>query len=473
MLDLSQHARLYRSLAFLFLGHSKATFKMTKAPSARLVANARDADVAPGSRRGLVAWALYDWANSPFTTLIITFVFPAYFAQAIAANETRGQELWGYAIGASGLFIAALSPVLGAIADAGGRRKPWLFAFTLLCIAASALLWLAEPGRASVVPSLILVGLANIGFEFGVAFNNAMLPDLVPEGRIGRWSGWAWALGYAGGLAALAVSLVVFIEHAWPWLPLDRTQAEHVRIAGPLVALWFAVFTWPLFLWTPDRAASGLSVQTSVRQGLKALRATLQGLSAQRNLVRFLAAHMLYADALVGIFTFGGIYAAGTFGMTLAQVTLFGIVLNVAAGLGAFGFAWVDDWIGSRQTILLALGGLVVTASASVLAPNRMWFWISGSVLGLFVGPAQAASRSLMARLAPAGRETEIFGLYALSGKATAFLGPALVGGVTAISASQRLGVASLLILLVTGLALLVGVREGDRREPQSYRARK
>lgn len=436
---------------------------MTKALPARLATHPRGTGVAaPVSRRGLAAWALYDWANSPFTTLIITFVFPAYFARAIAGDETQGQALWGYAIAASGFFIAGFSPILGAIADAGGRRKPWLFAFTVLCITPSALLWFAEPDRASILPSLVLVGLANIGFEFGVAFNNAMLPDLVPEERIGRWSGWAWALGYAGGLAALIVGLVVFIERAWPWLPLDRAQAEHVRIVGPLVALWFAVFTWPLFLWTPDRPTSGLSLRASVRRGLGALRATLRGLSAQRNLVRFLAAHMLYADALVGIFTFGGIYAAGTFGMTLAQVTLFGIVLNVTAGLGAFGFAWVDDWIGSRRTILLALGGLIVTAIAAVLAPDRAWFWIAGSMLGLFVGPAQAASRSLMARLAPTGRETEIFGLYALSGKATAFLGPALVGGVTAITASQRLGVASLLILLTVGGALLIGVREGD-----------
>jgi len=438
---------------------------MARALPAHLGDRARDAFVvAPGDRRGIVAWALYDWANSPFTTLIITFVFPAYFAQAIAANETRGQELWGYAIASSGLFIAILSPILGAIADAGGRRKPWLFVFSTQCIVASALLWFAEPARTSIASSLTLVGLANIGFEFGVSFNNAMLPDLVPEDRIGRLSGWAWGLGYAGGLAALVVGLFVFIERAWPWLPLDRSHAEHVRIVGPFVALWFAAFTWPLFVWTPDRPTLGLSVAAAVRKGLAALAGTIRGLSAQRNLVRFLLAHMLYADALVGVFTFGGIYAAGTFGMTLGDVTLFGIVLNVTAGLGAFGFGWIDDWVGSRRTILLALTGLIVTATSAVLASNRLWFWIAGSALGLFVGPAQAASRSLMAHLAPKGRETETFGLFALSGKATAFLGPALVGSVTAIAQSQRLGIASLLILLVAGGMLLLGVKQDDAR---------
>ncbi|MDE2465644.1 MAG: MFS transporter, partial [Alphaproteobacteria bacterium] len=299
---------------------------------------------APCPRRGLIAWAFYDWANSPFTTLIITFVFPAYFAQAITANETRGQALWGYAIAVSGLIIAVLSPILGAIADAGGRRKPWLLVFTLLCISASALLWYARPQPTSIALSLLLTVLANIGFEFGVAFNNAMLPDLAPESHIGRWSGWAWGLGYAGGLAALAIELFVFFEQPLSWL--NRAGAEQVRIVGPLVALWFALFTWPLFVWTPDRPGTGLSIFSATQRGLVMLRKTLRNLSEERNLLRFLVAHMLYTDALVGIFTFGGIYAAGTFGMTLAEVTLFGIILNVTAGFGAFSFAWIDDWIG-------------------------------------------------------------------------------------------------------------------------------
>jgi len=414
----------------------------------------------PHRRRGLVAWAFYDWGNSPFTTLIITFVFPVYFAQAVVGDETLGQTLWGYVIGASGLFIAIAGPILGAIADAGGRRKPWLLAFSSLCITACALLWFAEPDRTFVALSLVLVAVANIGFEFGVSFNNAMLPDLVPEERIGRWSGWAWALGYGGGLVALVVALALFIERAWPWLPLDRTNAEHVRVVGPFVGLWFAAFTWPLFLWTPDRPTSGLPVSVAVHRGLATLRATLGGLAHRGNLVRFLIAHMLYADALVGIFTFGGIYAAGTFGMTLAEVMSFGILLNVTAGLGAFGFSWIDDWLGSRRTILLALGGLIATATGAILAMNSLWFWIAGAALGLFVGPAQAASRSLMARLAPEGQETEFFGLFALSGKATAFLGPVLVGAVTAVTSSQRIGLASLLLLLVGGAGLLLGVRE-------------
>ena len=413
--------------------------------------------------QGLVAWALYDWANSPFTTLVITFVFPAYFGMAVVGEEVEGQALWGYAIGASGLIIAALSPLLGAIADAGGRRKPWLLAFSSLCILAAALLWYIQPARSFVGWALVLVGIANIGFEFGVVFNNAMLPDLVPQERIGRWSGWAWGLGYAGGLAALVLTLLGFVQAEMPWLPLDRDRAEHIRIVGPLVSLWFITFTWPVFVWTPDRPRSGKAADAAVRQALASLRATVIDLPTKGNIARFLLAHMLYADALVAVFAFGGFYAAGIFGMTIAEVIGFGIVLNIAAGIGAFGFAWVDDWIGSRSTVLLALCGLIATSAAAILVDSRLWFWIAGSGLGLFVGPAQAASRSLMARLAPRGQETEFFGLFALSGKATSFVGPAMVGMVTAATGSQRFGLASLLILFIAGAVLLLGVAEPGR----------
>lgn len=414
-------------------------------------------------RRALVAWVLYDWACTPFATLIVTFVFPAYFARAVVGNEVRGQALWGYVIGGAGIVIAVLSPVLGAIADAGGRRKPWLLAFSSLCIVASALLWFVQPIRTFVGLAIFLVAVGDIGFASATVFNNAMLPDLVPEERVGRMSGWAWGLGYIGGLVALLLALFGFMQQHFVWL--DRGCAEHIRIVGPLVAVWFGLFMCPLFVWTPDRAGSGLNVVATIHRGLASLKVSLTGLVAQGNIARFLVAQMLYADALVAIFALGGIYAAGAFGMTIMQVTAFGILLNISAGLGAFGFAWVDDWIGSRRTILIALGGLLVTASMAVLIHDRMWFWIVGAALGLFVGPAQAASRSLMARLAPKGQETEYFGLFALSGRATAFLGPALVGVVTSISGSQRVGLASLVILLAAGAALLRRVSEPRKNQ--------
>jgi UMF1 family MFS transporter len=412
--------------------------------------------------RGRLSWAFYDWANSPFTTIVITFVFPAYFAQGIVGDEVRGAALWGYAIGISGALIAVLGPIFGAIADEGGRRKPWLAAFTAICVLGSALLWFAEPSPAFALFALALVVIANLGFEFGVVFNNAMLPGLVAPSRVGRWSGWAWGLGYFGGLAALVVALLAFVQTETPLFGLDKGAAEHVRVVGPLVAVWFVLFVWPLFAFTPDRPSAGLAPGVAIGRGLRRLAGTLRNLRGHGNLVRFLIARMFYNDGLITIFAFGGIYAAGTFGMELAEVITFGIVLNVTAGLGALSFAWVDDWLGSRRTVLISLAGLLVTASGAILAPDVFWFWVWGSGLGIFVGPAQAASRSLMARLSPPELSTEFFGLYALSGKSTAFAGPILVAILTEAYASQRAGLATVLAFLAIGFALLLTVREAE-----------
>ena len=434
---------------------------MIAALGARPVGPAEVANTVPFcSRRGLIAWALYDWAATPFTTLMLTFIFPVYFVQAVVGDPVIGQAVWGYAASASGLIIAILIPALGAIADAGGRNKPWLLGSSAICVLASMLTWFVEPTASFAVWGVILIVIGNVGYASGIVFNNAMLPSLVPKDHIGRLSGWAWALGYTGGLVALVLTLLFFIRDTLPWLPLDRARAENVRIVGLFAAAWFAAFAWPRFVWTPDRVRSGVSSGSAIRRGLVTLRTTVLGLPKTPNVAWFLAANMLYADALVAIFAIGGIYAAGAFKMTIAEVTSFAIVLNIAAGLGAFVFAWVDDWIGSRSTILLALCGLIIASSVAVVAQSSVWFWVAGTAMGLFVGPAQASSRSLMAKLVPPGQETEFFGLFALSGKATSFLGPALVAVVTSISRSQRIGLAGLLILLIAGAMALLRVSE-------------
>jgi UMF1 family MFS transporter len=417
-----------------------------------------------GGWRGRWSWALYDWANSPFTTLVVTFIFPAYFQQAVVKDAVEGQALWGSAIAASGLLIALMAPVLGAVADTGGGRKPWLFVFTWICVLASALLWLAEPSPAWIGFSLACVVIGIVGFEFGIVFNNALLPDIVPEERLGRLSGWAWGLGYAGGLVALVLALVVFI---WPEVPpfgLDKEAAEHVRVAGPLVALWLAVFSIPIFLFTPDRRAGTPRAAHAVRTGLRQLGRTLKTLPANRPVALYLLAHMIYADGLITLFAFGGVYAAGAFGMELAEVVTFGIVLNVAAGIGALVFAWLDDWLGSKRVIVIALVGLIGASLLAVAATTLTWLWVAGIAIGTFVGPAQAASRSLMARLTTPDNRAAYFGLYALSGKATAFLGPALVASITAALDSQRAGIAAIIAFFVVGLALLAWVPEPGRR---------
>jgi len=421
----------------------------------------RPGSPAPGAG-GLLAWAFYDWANSAFATLIQTFVFAAYFTRQIAPDATTGTALWGNATAAAGLLVAFAGPALGAMADQSGRRKPWIGLFTVLAAAATAALWFVEPGGADLVLALALVGLGIVGAEFAVIFYNAMLPDLVPAARIGRWSGWGWALGYAGGLACLALALFGFVDDS-AWFPLERDQAEHVRATFVLTGAWFLIFAVPLLLFTPDAPASGKRLGLAARDGLRQLADSLRHIRRYATIVRFLIARMLFVDGLATVFAFGGVYAAGTFDMSEREVLLFGISLNVSAGLGALGFAWADDRLGSRATILAALAGLIASGAAILLVDSRDAFWAFGVLLGVFVGPAQAASRSYLARMAPPGLRTEMFGLFAFSGKATAFVGPLAVGWATWLSGSQRVGMATILIFFVAGAALMLTVPEAPR----------
>ncbi len=419
----------------------------------------------PHGRRARFAWCLFDWANSPFPTVVITFVFAAYFTQGIVGDAVRGATLWGNALALSGLAIAVLGPVTGAIADAGGRRKPWLAACTAATVAGAFLLWFAEPTPDDALWALVWVAVANIGFELGMVFYNALLPGLAAPGRMGRLSGWGWALGYAGGLACLALALVFFVRADPPPFGLDAARAEPVRIVAPLAGLWFLAFGWPLFAFVPEnprRADRSSGLGDTVGRGLGRLWATLRSLRAHTPVLRFLLARLLYIDGLNTIFAFGGIYAAGSFGMDIGMIILFGIALNVTAGLGAFGFGWVDDRLGPKQTLTLALVGLSVSAAIAVIAPDARTLWTAALVLGLFIGPVQSSSRTLMARLAPPGKQAEMFGLYALSGRVTAFAGPAVVAWATDAFGSQRAGLATVLVFLLGGLALLLGVRAPD-----------
>lgn len=408
----------------------------------------------------LFAWALYDFANSAFSTVVETFVFPAYFTRQIAASEAAGTSQWGLMLGLAGIAVALGGPILGAAADQSGRRKPWLLAFTLLCAAATGLLWFIAPGPGSgqTLPALLLVALGILGAEFAVIFYNALLPDLAGPARVGRWSGWGWALGYGGGLLCLVLTLFVLVRPEPPLLPLDPASAEPVRASFVLVALWLLVFSLPIFLFVREPPGSGKSFGRAVRDGLSQLGRTLREARRYGDLWRFLIARMIYIDGLATLFSFGGVYAAGAFDMNAQEVLLFGIGLNVTAGIGAAAFAWIDDRIGAKRTILLALLGLILPAAAILFVREERLFWALGLILGIFVGPAQAASRSYLARMAPPDLVTEMFGLFALSGKATAFLGPFLVSGLTWVSGSQRVGMSAILAFFVLGFALMLSV---------------
>ena len=411
-------------------------------------------------KRAIFSWCLYDWANSAYPTVVTTFVFATYFTSSVAESPEAGTTAWVYAVGGAGLIVALFSPVLGAIADRGGRRKPWLAVLTATGVLTTALLWYTRPDPTDTIWALALVVLSTIAFEFGMVFYNAMLPDIAGPDRVGRVSGWGWGLGYAGGLSCLVIALYAFVKAETPLFGIPTEDAAHVRAVVLLAAAWFALFSLPLFLFTPDRPSTGRSASNAVREGLAMLRATIRDIRNYPVILRFLVARMLYADGLVTLFAVGGIYAKETFGMEFEEVIQFGIALNVTAGLGALAFSWADDRIGAKTVIVISLIALIALGAGAVVVESKGAFWVIGMALGAFVGPAQSASRSMMARLAPENLRTEMFGLYALSGKATAFMGLIAFGFANEFFGSQRAGMATILIFLAVGLLLLIPVRE-------------
>jgi len=408
----------------------------------------------------VAAWCFYDWANSAFTTMVVTFVYATYFTKTFAANENLGTELWSKGIVVSAILIALLSPVLGTMADRGGARRRALILATLVSVAATvALTFVAPGGNNSVLLALGIFVVANVAFEVGMVFYNAFLPAIVPQERIGRVSGYGWGLGYVGGLLALVVGLVGFVGvgDMSPILPLPTEQGFNIRATNLLVAGWLMVFSIPAFIYLKDGPA--ISTGLDVRGAFAEVANTFRQIRHYREIVKFLLARLIYNDGLVTIFAFGAIYAAGTFGMSFGEVMIFGIVLNVAAGAGAFLFGFVDDKVGGKATILVSLVALSIATVIAVMAPTRAWFWVAGIGIGLFVGPNQSASRSLMGRFVPEKHQAEFFGFFAFSGKATAFMGPLLLGELSG-AFGQRVGMGSVLLFFLIGGGLLMNVNE-------------
>ena len=409
------------------------------------------------------AWSLYDWANSAFPTVVTTFVIATWFAQAVAPDPVSGQAMWGWMQTAAGLAIAVLSPVLGAVADAGGRRRLMLALCTLATAAFTAALWFARPEPSSALYALACVGLATVAFEVGTVFYNAMLPEVTTPARIGRVSGLAWGLGYAGGLACLVLCLFALIRPDPPPLGLDKAAGETIRATAVLVAAWLLVFGWPVLAAMRDPPGAKPAWGAAARAGLAELRDVLRGLPRRPDMLRFLVARLFYTDGLNTLFAFGAIFAAGVHGLGFQEVLVFGIAMNVSAGIGAALGGLVEDRVGSKRLVLASLAALALIGCALVVVRSATAFWALALVLGLFFGPAQAASRTLMARLAPPEEMAAHFGLFALSGRITGFLGPAVLAAVTQVSGSQRLGMATTAGFMALGGVLLLGVREGRR----------
>ena len=415
-------------------------------------------------RRAIAAWCSYDFANSAFATLVVTFIYAAFFTRFIASDEVTGTWLWSRCISITAVSVALLSPFLGALADRGGYRKGFLGFFTFVAVLGTALLYTAMPGQ--VVWALLWFTVGNIGFEMGGVFYGAFLPEVAPPNRIGRVSGYGWALGYVGGLSALAVALVGFVDAETPWFGLSKEGHQHIRAVNLLVAVWFAVFSLPMFVWVREKRPPPRAARPLLTGSFRQLVTTLKEIRCYPDIFQLLLARLFYADGLNTVFAFGGIYAAGTFDFTFEELLVFGLVLNVAAGIGAFTLGFVDDWLGGKRTIQISLVGLTLAVAIAVLTERRALFWAAGLLIGLCSGPNQAASRSLMGRFVPADRRNEFYGLFAFSGKATAFAGPFLLGELTRVFASQRVGMVVVLVFLVVGFALMwwVGEARGTKR---------
>lgn len=433
-------------------------------------------------------WMMFDWANQPFHTLIMTFTFAPFFAAAVASDPAEGQAAWGYAISLGSIIIALLAPVLGAIADASGPRRPWIVLFSVLYVVGVSALWFAEPGLESYWMILGFLVIALIGAEFATVFVNSLLPELGTKDEIGRISGSSWALGYWGGLVSLVIVLGLMaplpgndttILGMEPVFGLDPAMREGDRATGPLSAIWYVVFMIPFFLWAPDTKRKAATTG-AVSKGLNELWRTLTTLPAQSSLFAYLMSSMFYRDALNGLYIFGGIYAAGVLGWETFQLGVFGII---AAGMGAIG-AWiggiVDTRIGPKPVINFCIVALIAVSALTITtAPGEVLFmdvgaesglptivfYVCGAVIGAAGGSLQAASRTMLVRQADPAKMTEAFGIYALAGKATAFLAPFLIAVVTDISGSQRIGVTPVIALFLIGLVLMAWVNREGRSE--------
>ena len=414
---------------------------------------------------------MYDFANQPFTTIILTFVYSTFFTDFIASNPEKGAILWGRAVTICSIIIAVLSPIMGAIADSGGYRKVFLIFWTWVCVFFSFLLYFPLQGQ--IFEALLFFSIANIGFEMGGIYLNAYLPEIAPKEKIGRISGYGWSLGYIGGLLALGISFIIFIQPENAYIPfsnylLNKDTGQHIRIINIFIALWFLIFSIPTFLFVKDTNQYKKINFSLIGNSFKKLISTFDDIKKYKNIVKFLGARLIYNDALITIFAFGGIYAKRVFDFTFNDIFLFGIVLNITAGIGAFLLGFLDDIIGGKKTIQISNLGFVLACLIAAIAPSidnfiinsESLFWIAGILIGICSGPNQAASRSLMGRMIPENKENEFYGFYAFSGKATSFLGPFLFTLIVSITNDLRYGIAMIAILFVIGFFLMNLVKE-------------
>lgn len=419
-----------------------------------------------GATRGQVfAWGLWDWGSAAYNAVILTFVFSVYLTDQVGDDlpgNVSANSWLGYSIGAAGLLIALMAPVIGQRSDAAGRRMFATGLWTALTIATMAGLFFVVDDWHYLWLGLLLLGAGSIFFELASVSYNALLTQVSTPATIGRISGFGWAMGYLGGIVLLLAVYLGFIAGDGGLLGVPTEAGFNIRLVALVAAAWFAVFAVPMFLVVPEppRRPAAISRRLGVVGSYKALFADLRALyRTSPHTVYFLGASALFRDGLAAVFTFGAVLAVTVYGVGAGDVLIFGVVANVTSALGAIVAGRIDDRTGPKAVVLGSLAGMLVTGVILLFVSGPTMFWIFGLILTLFVGPAQSSSRTYLARLAPAGHEGQLFGLYATTGRAVSFLAPTLVGVFTTAFGSDRAGMIGILLVLALGMLALWPVR--------------
>jgi UMF1 family MFS transporter len=411
----------------------------------------------------VVAWGLWDWGSAAYNAVILTFVFSVYLTDAVGVDLPGGitANTWlGWSLGLAGLIIAVLAPVTGQRADAGGRRRLSLGVWTALTVATMAGLFSVKNDYHYLWLGLVLLSLGSIFFEFAGVSYNAMLHQVSTPKTIGRVSAFGWSMGYFGGIVLLLVCYVGFIAPDVGWFGVTSDEGLNIRMVAIFAAVWFAVFGVPVLFAVPEvrglPAANRVGFFASYKVLFRDLREMYR---TSPHTVYFLGASALFRDGLAAVFTFGAVLAVTVYGINSADVLIFGVVANVVSAIGALTAGRFDDRLGPKKVIVFSLSGMLVSGTILLFLSGSTAFWIFGLFLCLFVGPAQSSSRTFLARLAPLGKEGQLFGLYATTGRAVSFLAPTLFGIFTFVFGTDRAGIVGILIVLGLGLLALLPVR--------------
>jgi UMF1 family MFS transporter len=424
----------------------------------------------PATKRVVFAWSLWDWGSAAFQAVVTTFVFSVYLTSGLFGPEAEVSVALGNAMLIAGVVIALLAPVLGRATDAAGKRKLWLGINTAVVVACIACMAFVAPAPKFLILGLVLLAVGNVAFEFGSVSYNAMIAQVSTKHNLGKVSGFGWGMGYLGGIVLLALVLLGFIQPDTGLFGATSDGSWDVRGAMLLCALWFAVFAVPVFFAVPEPQARGSSQRETILSAYTALFRSLRTLWREsRATVWFLITSAVFRDGLAGVFTFGAIIAATTFGFTQGIVIVFAIVANIVSGIATISVGALEDRVGARRIMVISLISMVVCGTAVfVFHPlGGSMFWVFGLLLCIFVGPVQSASRTYLARLIPAGKEGEIFGLYATTGRAVSFLAPAMWTLAIALGGSTIFGIFGIVTVLLAGLVLLLTtVRPETRSAP-------